>query len=64
MLYEVITLAASIIGGVTEVLDQYGKIIVLEDDLAVSEDFLQYMNDALDYFANDARVWSVSGYVV
>ena len=55
-------LAASIIDGVTEVIDQYGKIIVLEDDLVVSKDFLQYMNDALAYFENDARVWSVSGY--
>lgn len=56
-------LAKSVIGGVTKVLAQYDRIIVVEDDLVTSSDFLVYMNQALDYFATDSRVWSVSGYV-
>ena len=41
-------LATSIIEGVTEVVNLYGKIIILEDDLVTSQGFLRYMNDALD----------------
>ena len=55
-------LAKSIIEGVTEVLRQYGRAIVLEDDLMFSTDFLQYMEAALDTYAEDKRIWSISGY--
>ena len=55
-------LANSIIDGVREVLDKYGKIIVLEDDLIVSNDFLEYMNTALDFYQNKESIWSISGY--
>lgn len=55
-------LAKSIIDGVTEVINKYKKIIVLEDDLIVSNDFLEYMNDALDFYKNDQKIWSISGY--
>ena len=37
-------LANSVISGVTKVLEKYESVIVLEDDLVVSTDFLQYMN--------------------
>src|SRR5476651_1758025 len=40
-------LQASIIEGVTTVVNNYGKVIVLEDDIITSPYFLQYMNDAL-----------------
>jgi len=56
-------LAESIIQGVTEVLQQSEKIIVLEDDLVVSTYFLEYMNEALEQFVDDDRVISVHGYV-
>ena len=55
-------LAASIIGGVGEVLDRYGRIIVVEDDLTTSKDFLTYMNNALDFYENNEKIWSISGY--
>lgn len=55
-------LAASIIAGVTGILEKSGRIIVLEDDLLTSRDYLVYMNDALDYYAADSRIWSISGY--
>ena len=55
-------LAFSIITGATQLMEKYGKVIVLEDDLLVSRDFLMYMNDALDYYEKDSRIWSVSGY--
>lgn len=55
-------LARSIISGVTKVIEQYGRVIVLEDDLVVSEHFLGFMNAALDRYENDPKIWSVSGF--
>jgi len=55
-------LAASIIAGVTRVISEHGRVIVLEDDIVTSPHFLRYMNAALDRYGNDGRVFSVSGY--
>ena len=55
-------LADSIIHGVTKIVNQYGKVIVLEDDLKVSEDFLDYMQRGLEIYKNDSRIWAVAGY--
>lgn len=55
-------LARAIIGGVTEVVEQAGRVIVLEDDLIVSRDFLRFMNDALDFYEADQTVGSISGF--
>ena len=55
-------LAKSIIGGVTELINEYGKVIVIEDDLILSPFFLNYMNGALDFYENDPEIWSISGY--
>jgi hypothetical protein len=56
-------LATSIIEGVTQVLSEHERVIVLEDDMVTSPHFLMYMNDALERFAKDDRVISVHGYV-
>jgi hypothetical protein len=55
-------LANSIIGGISEIINKYGKVIVLEDDLIVSANFLEYMNEALEFNKDDERIWSISGY--
>ncbi len=55
-------LASSVIAGVTQIIDQYGKIIVVEDDLVTSNDFLEYMNLALDFYEDNEKIWSISGY--
>jgi hypothetical protein len=44
------------------VIRQYGTVIVVEDDLQFSPYFLSYMNEALDRYASDSRVYSVGGY--
>ena len=49
-------LANSIIDGVTEIVNKYGKIIVVEDDLIVSKGFLKYMNQALSMYEDDSEV--------
>ena len=56
-------LAKSVISGVTEVLRDYESVIVLEDDLITSPNFLRYMNDALTVYEQDERVVSVHGYI-
>uniref|UniRef100_A0A832G832 Glycosyltransferase n=1 Tax=Ignavibacterium album TaxID=591197 RepID=A0A832G832_9BACT len=56
-------LSKSIISGVTELVDKYGKIIVLEDDLVTSPFFVKYMNDALTYYNNIDEVISIHGYM-
>lgn len=55
-------LADSVITGVSDVFRQYERVIVLEDDLITSNDFLKFMNGALDYYKTDGRVWSIAGY--
>ena len=55
-------LANSVISGVTEIINRYGKVIVLEDDLVSSQYFLKYMNDVLNIFEDDERIFSASGY--
>ncbi len=55
-------LARSVIGGVSELIEQYGKVIVIEDDLVLSPFFLDYMNGALDFYENERNIWSISGY--
>lgn len=49
-------LANSVIAGVTQVVNQHGKVIVLEDDLVVAPYFLQFMNDALTIYEDEERV--------
>jgi hypothetical protein len=56
-------LAKSVINGVTEIINRYGKVIVLEDDLILSPQFLNFMNDALDIYKNDETVMHISGYM-
>lgn len=55
-------LASSIIDGVTRVIKQYGKVIVLEDDLVTSRYFLKYMNEGLCVFGKNPKVCSITGF--
>lgn len=49
-------LARNIIDGVSSLVNRYGKVIVLEDDLVVAPHFLKFMNDALEVYQNEPRV--------
>lgn len=55
-------LGNSIIQGVTRIINQYGKAIVLEDDLVFASNFLAFMNEGLDKYENDGKVFSICGY--
>jgi hypothetical protein len=56
-------LARSLISGITEVCELYGRVIVIEDDLVLSHGFLSYMNTALNKYSDTERVLQVSGHV-
>lgn len=52
-------LANSIIGGVMEVINKHGRVIVLEDDLLTSPYFLKYMNEALERYDSRKSVFTI-----
>lgn len=56
-------LANNIIGAVTEIVNMFGRIITLEDDVITSRGFLRFMNDALDTYADDEQVMHISSYM-
>ncbi len=49
-------LSKNIIDGVTNIVNKYGKVIVLEDDLLLSPYFLYYMNDSLQRYEKNEKV--------
>lgn len=49
-------LARNIIDGVTTQVKQYGRVIVLEDDLVVAPYFLTFMNEALETYKDEPKV--------
>lgn len=56
-------LAGSIIDGVTKALNEWGTVIVIEDDLLVAPGFLGFMNASLTIYRCESTVVSVHGYV-
>lgn len=55
-------LADSIIDGVTTIVNRYGRVIVLEDDLVTSPRFLEYLNTALQHYERDPKAFSIGAY--
>lgn len=58
-----IGLKANIVGAVTEIVNQYGRIITLEDDIVTSSGYLRFMNEALELYKDDEQVMHISGYM-
>jgi len=56
-------LANNIIDGVSKIVNEYDKVIVLEDDLMTSPYFLKYMNEALKRYKDEEKVMHISGYM-
>ena len=55
--------ADSIISGITKVINEHGKAIIIEDDILTAPNFLEFMNEALNRYENDERICSISGFV-
>lgn len=58
-----IGLKANIVGAVTEIVNKYGRVITLEDDIVTSAGYLQFMNEALELYKDDEQVMHISGYM-
>ena len=56
-------LGPSIIAGVTDVINRYGRVIVIEDDLMAGKNLISYMNLCLNKYEGNKDVFSVCGYV-
>lgn len=48
--------------GITEILKRYGRAIMIEDDILVSRTFLEFMDNALEFYKDDQRIWSINGF--
>lgn len=57
-------LARSVIEGVTKVINQYEKVIVVEDDSLTDCNYLSFMNQALEVYKENERIFSIGGYTV
>jgi hypothetical protein len=57
-------LSCSVIAGVSDAVARFGRVIVVEDDLLLNPFFLTFINQGLDRYENDAKVFQVSGYMV
>lgn len=55
--------ARSITGGIGEIVNRFGQIIVVEDDIVTSPYFLRFMNEALELYRDDERVACIHGYL-
>ncbi len=55
-------LAQSIIYGVSKILEESENIIVIEDDILLSPYFLEYMNEALLFYKDNNKVFSVGAW--
>lgn len=56
-------LANSIIDGVNQLTEEYGKVIVFEDDLLTSPFTLKYFNQALKKYQDDSKVMQIAAYM-
>lgn len=50
----------NIIEGVTEIINRFGKVIVLEDDGVSAKNFLTFMNEALDFYEHQEKVMHIA----
>lgn len=55
-------LAHSVIEGITAVVENHGRVIVLEDDIVVSKKFLATMEHFLDLYEDDQRIFHINGW--
>lgn len=56
-------LANSVIAGVSQLIKDYGQVIVFEDDLVSSPYTLTYFNDALTHYQNEEKVMHIGAYM-
>lgn len=58
-----IGLMHNIVDGVTQIVNQYGRVIVFEDDMLTSFGTLRYFNDALEMYKNEDKIMHIVSYM-
>lgn len=58
-----IGLADNIVGAVTEIVNQYERVIAFEDDIVTTRGCLTYLNDALELYKDDEQVMHISAWM-
>ena len=53
----------NMIESISNVLERFGRAIIIEDDILVSRTFLKYINAGLRLYENDKRIWAINGYI-
>ena len=56
-------MATSVIHAISTILDDYERVIVVEEDLVVAPGFLTFMNSGLDAYDQAEMVFGISGYL-
>lgn len=49
-------------GGISFLLEKYGRCVFMEEDMVTAPGFLAFMNEAMDLYEDDKRIISVNGY--
>ena len=55
-------LAKNVISGLNYIFSIHEKAIIIEDDIVVSDSFLKFMNDLLNEYREEKKIFSISGY--
>jgi len=55
-------LSNNIIDGINKIINKHGKIIVVEEDIIVDKNFLNFLNYSLNFYKNKKSVWHISGW--
>jgi ribosomal protein S24E len=55
-------LAKNITTGISKIIKSSKKVIVIEDDLILNKNFLNYMNECLNKFESEKKIWHVNGW--
>lgn len=53
----------AIMNGISYVLDIYGKCIELEDDVIPHPWFLRFINECLEKYKDDKRIWQIGSFI-
>ncbi len=49
--------------GISQMCQEWGEVIIIEDDVIIAPDFLEYMVAALRRYAQEPQVFSISGFM-
>lgn len=55
-------LKRSVIAGVNEAFEEFEKVIVIEDDILISNNFIDFCEESLNRFENNKNIFSITGF--